>query len=114
QPGDVLADDVQVSGPQPFVAIVGKAGRRQVVRQRIEPHPRALLLAVRELDREGNRPRETRSRDGNVLESLVEQGEDFVPARRGLQEARARGQQVLYETLIARESKKPVAFGGPL
>ena len=54
--GDVLPDDVQIGGPQLLVIGIGKPGRGQIVRQRVEPDVRRLLLTAADFAREGNSP----------------------------------------------------------
>src|SRR5689334_17963276 len=105
---------MQLRRPELPVRLVGKAGGGEVVRQGVEPDPRALLLAVARLDGEGDRPRQPRSCNRDVLETLAEQRENLVASRFRPEKFRALVEQALEERLVFRQPKEPVALFRPL
>src|SRR3989449_2748167 len=80
EPRDTLADHVQVGGPEPLVPAVREAGGREVVDQGVEPDVHRLLRVAGE----GNAPGLPLPRDGDVLESVLQQPHDLVAADRRL------------------------------
>src|SRR5947208_15849507 len=111
---DVLADHVQLRRPSLVVACVGIASLSQIVRQSIEPDPGPLRVARRRPDRKRNRPRQLRSRDRDILETLLEQSEDLVPPGLRLDEPRTAGDELFQKWRVLRQAKEPVPLLGPL
>ena len=77
---DLLADEVQVGGPEGFVlAVVGAAPAQggDVVGQRIEPDVDDVLLVARH----GDAPVEAGAGDGEIAQAALHEGDDFVAAR---------------------------------
>ncbi len=109
--GDVLADDVQLRGP------LG-AGRRHarggpVVRERIEPDVRGLLLPLAGEPGEGDTPGEAGPARRNVVEALVEQRENLVAPTLRLHEEGVALDQLEEEIPVAGQPEEPVPLFHP-
>ena len=127
EPGDVLADDVEVGRP-PFresLWIVREAGARDVVDQRVEPDvdhaclgvPRAVLplrrLAVLG-ERKRDAPMEGFAADRDVVEALAQEREHLILAVLGLDPVRVRLEMREQPVPVGRQPEEPVPLGQPL
>ena len=83
--GDVLADDMRVGRPE-FCprAVVGKAGRGDVVRQRVDPDIHHVFRIVGD----GDAPVEGGAADREIGEPALHEGDDFVAISFGRDEVR--------------------------
>ena len=97
---DVLADDVQVGRPEmrARIRVVGKAGGRQIVGQRVDPDVHHVPLVAGDPDA----PVERVARDRQVLEPALDEAHHLVPPLLRADEGRIR--------LVMR--KQPVLIGG--
>ena len=101
---DVLADDVHVGRPIVRSAAIrlGKARRRDVIVERIDPHVHDVARRVRHRDA----PVERRARDRQIFETHLHEAHDFVAALRRQDEVGVR--RVVREqlVLISREAEE--------
>ena len=111
--GDVLADNVQLRRPVRSPRLPRKTGRREIVRQCIEPDVGCLPVARAEKPGKRNSPREPRAAGRDVLESAVDQGQHLVAPAFRLEKLRALGEQRLQESRVLAETKEPVALFDP-
>ena len=108
---DVLADDVQVRGPElPERIAVRIVDRGDVVRQRVEPHVHGVLL----IPRKGDAPADAGAGGRDVLEPPLEEARDLVPPR-----PRAHGIGILAQPReqhvpVVGEPEEPVLLLRPL
>src|SRR4029079_5634435 len=114
QTRDVLPDHVQLRRPTIVIVLVRKTGGREIVRQRVEPDPRSLFFTRRQRQRKWYRPAQSRARDRDVLEPLVEERENLIPPSLGCEKVRTLGEQLPEKWFVARETEEPIAFGRPL
>src|SRR5262245_1346229 len=97
---DVLADDVELSGPALLVSLRRKSGCGEVVRERVEPDVGRLCLAGGQRSGEWDAPRQSRATGGDVLEPLVDHRDDLVPSGVRLQEIGSVGVQPLQKVAV--------------
>mmetsp|Transcript_27196 Transcript_27196/g.42892 ORF Transcript_27196/g.42892 Transcript_27196/m.42892 type:complete len:252 (+) Transcript_27196:1770-2525(+) len=86
---DVLPHDVQIRGPEPrevpaTVPRLGVPERRDVVRQRVDPHVHDVVVVAGHT----HAPVEGRPRHGQVLQAALHEGDHLVPAGLGRDEVR--------------------------
>ena len=98
EPGDVLADDVDVRRPERLepLLVAAVADRRDVVQQGVEPDVDRLLGVERDRDAPG----EPFAGDRDVLQTRLHEVDDLVPAALGLDEVGVRlviGEQAVAE-----------------
>src|SRR5260370_31309933 len=98
---DLLADQVELSRPVAFEAVVWKANTRQVVRQGIDPHIDDLVGVVRH----GNAPPHLTPPDRKILQSCPEQTKYLVSPCFSHHQVRA-ADQSFERLLIARPTTK--------
>ena len=103
---DALPDDVQVRRPEPLVARIGEARRRQVVDQGVEPDVHGLLRVAGE----GNAPRLPLPRDRDVLEAGLEQAHHLVATDLGLDREAARPDALEHRIAVGAQPKEVVAL----
>ena len=109
--GDVLADDVEVRGPElPERLAVRIADRRDVVRQRVEPHVDRMPL----IPREGDAPADPGAGGRDVVESGFQQTHDFVAPRPGPHGGRVVPQAFEEGVPVVGELEEPVLLLRPL
>ena len=108
-PDDLLADQVRDDRPEALDSarvLRSKSERRQVVRQRIEPHVHDVLRIV------GNRnaPLERRAADAEVLKTGFDEAPYLVQAEGGLQKIRVGFVEIEQRLLVLRKAEVIALF----
>ena len=104
---DVLADQVQVRGPEAVGQVHARprvAERRDVVEEGVEPHVHDLAL----VPRQGHAPAELRPRERDVLQAGLDEREGLVAAEVRAHEVRTVGVEAAKVVLERRQPEEPV------
>src|SRR5262249_48784261 len=95
------------------VAALGPAERRKIIQQGVRPDVRGVSLAVRDLGRQRDAPRQPRARDADVLQSLGDHVAHFVAPVFGLDELGVRLEVRQQGLVVLREAEEEIGLANP-